>query len=50
MSTERSYLGTVTLPVGVFGGDPDELEFEIEVAFANLPLAPTSETRTVRVE
>jgi hypothetical protein len=50
MSTERTYLGTTTLPVGVFGGDPDELAFEVEVAFGDLPLAPTSETRTVRVE
>ncbi|WP_255151584.1 DEAD/DEAH box helicase [Halorarius halobius] len=50
MTTESRYLGEATLPVGVFGGSPDELEFRTEVAFADLPLRPVSATRTVRVE
>jgi len=50
MSSEARYLGEATLPVGVFGGDPDELEFRVEVAFADLPLHPVTETRTVEVK
>ncbi|MFB6152314.1 MAG: DEAD/DEAH box helicase [Haloarculaceae archaeon] len=50
MTTGARYLGEATLPVGVFGGDADELEFAVEVAFPDLPLAPLVETRTVRVE
>jgi D-aminopeptidase len=50
MTATETYLdGEVTVPVGVFGTD-DRLEFEIEVAFPDLPLAPVSETRTVAVE
>jgi len=50
MTADSRYLGETTLPVGVFGGDPDELTFRVTVAFADLPLAPVTETRTVRVE
>ena len=50
MSAKTRYLGEATLPVGVFGGDADELEFAVEVVFPELPLAPVVETRTVRVE
>ena len=50
MSSESRYLGEATVPVGVFGADADELTFRVEVAFAELPLLPESETRTVAVE
>jgi replicative superfamily II helicase len=50
MTTESRYLSDATLPVGVFGGEFDELTFRVEVAFGELPLRPVSETRTVRVE
>jgi replicative superfamily II helicase len=50
MTAKAAYLGESTLPVGVFGGDPDELAFTVEVAFPELPLQPTVDTRTVRVE
>jgi replicative superfamily II helicase len=50
MTAKDSYLGTVTLPVGVFGGDATELEFAAEVHFPDLPLAPVRDSRTVRVE
>ncbi|WP_233571906.1 DEAD/DEAH box helicase [Halosegnis longus] len=50
MSSESRYLGEATVPVGVFGADADELTFRVEVAFADLPLLPVSETRTVAVE
>ena len=50
MTTKDSYLGEATLPVGVFGGDADRLEFAVEVAFPELPVHPTVETRTVRIE
>ncbi len=50
MSAETRYLGTTTVPVGVFGGDADELTYEVTVSFSELPLPPVSERRTVRVE
>ena len=50
MTTETSYLGTTTLPVGVFGGDAGTLTFEVEVTFPELPLLPVTDVRTVDVE
>jgi hypothetical protein len=50
MTATETYLdGELTVPVGVFGTE-DGLEFAVEVAFPDLPLAPVSETRAVRVE
>jgi replicative superfamily II helicase len=49
MSTETRYLGTTTVPVGVFGGDAETLTYEVEVAFPGLPLSPVTDSRTVRV-
>jgi replicative superfamily II helicase len=49
MTTKSTYLGETTLPVGVFGGDADELEFAVRVTFPDLPLAPVVRSRTVRV-
>jgi len=49
MTAKDTYLGQTTLPVGVFGGDADELEFAVRVAFPDLPLAPTVRSRTVEV-
>ncbi|MDL0123369.1 MULTISPECIES: DEAD/DEAH box helicase [Halobacterium] len=51
MTTETSYLdGALSVPVGVFGApDADTLTFEVTVAFAELPLPPVTETRTVDV-
>jgi replicative superfamily II helicase len=50
MTAKEAYLDdALTVPVGVFGTD-ERLEFAIEVAFADLPLAPVRETRTVAVE
>ncbi|QLD91251.1 DEAD/DEAH box helicase [Natronomonas salina] len=50
MSRETRYLGETTVPVGVFGGDAEELTYTVEVAFSELPLLPVSDSRTVRVE
>ncbi len=50
MTTKSTYLGEATLPVGVFGGDTDELDFEIRVVFPELPLDPICRHKTVRVE
>ena len=50
MSSTATYLGDATLPVGVFGGEVDELEFAVSVAFPDLPIRPTVETRIVSVE
>jgi hypothetical protein len=50
MTETDSYLGTVTVPVGVFGGDADALEFAVEVHFPDLPLQPVVDTRTVAIE
>jgi replicative superfamily II helicase len=49
MTSKGSYLGETTLPVGVFGGDTDELEFTVRVAFPELPLSPVVRSRTVHV-
>ncbi|MFB6164418.1 MAG: DEAD/DEAH box helicase [Haloarculaceae archaeon] len=50
MTATDSYLGTATLPVGVFGGDADALTYTVTVHFPDLPLAPVTDARTVRVE
>jgi replicative superfamily II helicase len=50
MTATDCYLGERTLPVGVFGGDTDRLDFEVEVAFPDLPLAPVTDGRSVTVE
>jgi replicative superfamily II helicase len=49
MTDTTTYLGETTVPVGVFGGDAQELEYSITVAFPDLPLVPVSESRTVSV-
>lgn len=49
MTDTTTYLGETTVPVGVFGGDAEELEYAITVSFPDLPLLPISESRTVRV-
>ncbi len=50
MTAETRYLGTTTVPVGVFGGDAETLTYEVEVTFPELPLPPVTDARTVRVE
>ena len=50
MTAQTSYLGTTTLPVGVFGGDAETLTFEVEVTFPELPLLPITDVRSVDVE
>jgi hypothetical protein len=51
MTETTTYLGgEETIPVGVFGGTDDEMEYVVEVAFAELPLLPATDSRTVRVE
>ena len=51
MSTEETYLdGETTVPVGVFGTPTaDELSFDVEVTFPDLPLMPVRASRTVRI-
>ena len=49
MTAKSSYLGETTLPVVVFGGDADHLEFIIRVTFPELPLEPVMRSRTVEV-
>lgn len=51
MTTTATYLdGQQTVPVGVFGGSDDEMEYVVEVAFPELPLLPATDSRTVWVE
>ncbi|WP_435156195.1 DEAD/DEAH box helicase [Haladaptatus sp. DFWS20] len=51
MTTKSTYLDSdATVPVGVFGGIDDEMEFVIRVAFPDLPLVPITDSRTVQVE
>jgi len=49
MTTKSTYLGETALPVGIFGGDTDELEFAVRVSFPELPLSPVVRSRTVSV-
>ncbi|MHB9287248.1 DEAD/DEAH box helicase [Halobacteriales archaeon Cl-PHB] len=49
MTQTASYLGEETLPVGVFGGDADELVFRVAVSFPELALAPVTDERVVSV-
>ncbi|WP_276299509.1 DEAD/DEAH box helicase [Halorussus lipolyticus] len=51
MTETTTYLdGEETVPVGVFGGTDDEMQYVVEVTFAELPLLPVTSSRTVRVE
>jgi replicative superfamily II helicase len=52
MTATTTYLdGEATIPVGVFGAPDDgEMEYVVEVSFPELPLLPTTDSRTVRVE
>ena len=49
MTAKDTYLGQTTLPVGVFGGAAEELEFAVRAVFPALSLAPVVRSRTVRV-
>jgi replicative superfamily II helicase len=50
MSEKTVYLSdATTVPVGVFGASDDELTYEVEVWFPDLPLAPERDQRVVRV-
>ncbi|MFW6435747.1 MAG: helix-hairpin-helix domain-containing protein, partial [Halovenus sp.] len=49
MTEKATYLGETTLPVGVFGGDTDELAFAVRAVFPDLPLEPVVQRRTVQV-
>ena len=49
MSSTDCYLGERTVPVGVFGGDAEELTFTVEISFPALPLAPVTDSRTVDI-
>ncbi|WP_132058900.1 DEAD/DEAH box helicase [Halorussus amylolyticus] len=51
MTATSTYLdGETTVPVGVFGGTDDEMEYTVEVTFPDLPLLPVRESRTVLVD
>ncbi|WP_128477010.1 DEAD/DEAH box helicase [Halorussus pelagicus] len=51
MTETTTYLdGSATVPVGVFGGTDDEMEYVVRVSFPDLPLLPVTDSRTVRVE
>ena len=51
MTDTTGYLDDeLSVPVGVFGADAAELEFEVTVSFSGLPLLPVTATRTVSVE
>ncbi|MFC7200930.1 DEAD/DEAH box helicase [Halospeciosus flavus] len=51
MTEKSTYLtDALTLPVGVFGANADEMTFTVQVTFPDAPLLPFSDSRTVRVE
>ena len=48
MTTQTTYLtDRSSVPVGVYGGDAETLEFNVTVVTPRLPLAPIQEVRTV---
>jgi replicative superfamily II helicase len=50
MTTKTCYLtDETTIPVGVFGGTSDEMEFTVSVVFPELPLLPVRDSRAVTV-
>ena len=49
MTETQCYLGTKTVPVGVFGAE-EELAYTVEVTFPELPLSPVRASRSVTVE
>lgn len=49
MTETETFLGSTAVPVGVFGGDADDLTYTVEVVFSDLPLQPIVESRSVRV-
>ena len=50
MHEKETYLSDVTtVPVGVFGADADELDFQVEVTCSELPIRPFVAETTVRV-
>ncbi len=49
VSAKASYLGEDTLLVPVFGGNFEEIEYSVHIAFPDLPLLPQVERKTVRV-
>ncbi|WP_248895899.1 DEAD/DEAH box helicase [Haloplanus halobius] len=50
MHEKAAYLtDETTAPIGVFGADADELDFEVEVSFPELPIRPVVAERVVRV-
>ena len=50
MSETTRYLGETAIPVGVFGGDTEELTYRLEISFPELPLHPVTDSRVVVVE
>jgi replicative superfamily II helicase len=51
MSSSETHLGETETTVGVFGtSEADELTYRVAVAFPDLPLAPVTASRTVRVD
>jgi len=51
MTAKTTYLSDrTTVPVGVFGATDDELTYEVEVWYPDLPLLPERDRRVVRVE
>jgi hypothetical protein len=50
MTTKATYLSELTtVPVGVFGATDDELTYEVEVWYPDLPLLPERDRRVVSV-
>jgi hypothetical protein len=45
-----TYIGETTVPVAIFGANPDEHGLCVEVTFPELPLQPVEACRTVSVE
>ncbi|MFB6309642.1 MAG: DEAD/DEAH box helicase [Salinirussus sp.] len=49
MTRTTTRLGTVTLPIAVFGSEADSLQFAVRVIFPTLPISPEEFTHTIDV-
>ncbi|MFP4218933.1 MAG: DEAD/DEAH box helicase, partial [Salinarchaeum sp.] len=53
MTQTETYLGrdaTTTVPIGVYGGDPDVMIYTVTVTTPEKPLHPVTDERRVRVD
>ncbi len=49
MTETDTHLGTVAVPIALYGADESSVTIAIEIVFPTLPLKPFSTSRTVEI-